>query len=87
MAQEIAVESRLMDLFKDKLEVDIPSPETDLMATGLLDSLVFVELLFHIEQEFGITVAMEKLELDNVRSVVSIGAFIEQHFIPDQRDT
>ena len=72
------MQCRLMDLFRERLEVQVPSPETDLMATGLMDSLVFVELLVQIEQEFGITIAMENLELDQFRSIVSIVRFLEQ---------
>jgi acyl carrier protein len=70
--------SRLMDVFKHRLELDVPSAETDLMVTGLMDSLIFVELLFQIEKEFGVTIAMDKVELDNFRSIVSIVQFLQQ---------
>ena len=78
MATDSAMQRRLMDLFKERLEVHVPSAETDLMAMGLMDSLLFVELLVQIEQEFGITIAMENLELDQFRSVASIARFLEQ---------
>lgn len=78
MAQDSAIEARLMTVFKDKLELDVPSAETDLMATGLMDSLIFVELLVQIETEFGVTIAMDTLELEHFRSIVSIVAVIQR---------
>jgi acyl carrier protein len=78
MQENNLIQNRLMDVFREKLELDVPSMETDLMHTGLMDSLVFVELLFQLEQEFGVIIAMDKLELDNFRSIDSIVQFIEQ---------
>lgn len=78
MTQEGAIQRRLMELFKDKLELEVPSVETDLMASGLIDSLIFVELLFQIETEFGLTIAVDSLELEDFRSVVGIVGVIER---------
>jgi acyl carrier protein len=78
MAGQNGIQRRLIDLFRDKLELDVPSAETDLLETGLMDSLTFVELLFHLELEFGITISNDKLELEHFRSIVSIVAFVEQ---------
>jgi acyl carrier protein len=77
MADDRGIQSRLMEVFRDKLELNVPSPETDLMGTGLMDSLIFVDLVFQIEKEFGVTIAMEKLEVEYFRSIYSIGQFIE----------
>jgi acyl carrier protein len=78
MAGQIGIQGRLIELFRDKLELDVPSAETDLMETGVMDSLTFVELLYHLEIEFGITISNEKLELENFRSISSIVEFVEQ---------
>jgi acyl carrier protein len=78
MAGQIGIQGRLIELFRDKLELDVPSAETDLMETGVMDSLTFVELLYHLEIEFGITISNEKLELENFRSINSIVEFVEQ---------
>ena len=78
MAGQIKIQGRLIELFRDKLELDVPSAETDLMETGVMDSLTFVELLYHLEIEFGITISNEKLELENFRSIISIVEFVEQ---------
>jgi acyl carrier protein len=78
MANHVEMQNRLMGLFWDKLEIAVPSPETDLIETGLMDSLVFVELLFQLERDLGITIAVDSLDLDQFRSIASIVAFVEQ---------
>jgi len=78
MAGQDGIQRRLIELFRDKLELDVPSAETDLLETGVMDSLTFVELLFHLEIEFGITISTDKLELEHFRSIASIVAFVEQ---------
>lgn len=78
MVEDNGIQDRLMALLRDKLELEVPSAETDLMEGGMMDSLTFVELVFHIEQEFGISISIDKLELEYFRSPASIVALIEQ---------
>ena len=67
---------KLTALFRDKLELDVPSPETDLLQAGLIDSLKLVELLVQLEQDFGITISIETLEVEAVRSLTRIAEFV-----------
>lgn len=78
MATHAEMQHRLMEFFRDKLEIDVPTPETDLIETGLMDSLVFVELLFQLERDWSVTIAVETVDLDQFRSIASIVAFIGQ---------
>ncbi|MBA3754408.1 MAG: acyl carrier protein [Nitrospira sp.] len=78
MAVQNGIQDRVIELFRNKLELDVSSAETDLMETGMMDSLLFVELVFHLEKEFAITVTLDNLELEYFRSIVSIAAFVEQ---------
>jgi len=64
-------------LFSEKLHIKISSVETDLIETGALDSLALVELLLHLEQELGIKISLENLELKNFQSISSIAEFVE----------
>lgn len=70
------VERRLAGWFVDRLQIEVPASDTDLLETGVLDSLGFVELLLHLEREFGVTVALERLELHHFRSIERIAAFL-----------
>jgi len=72
----LPLRERIAEIFADKLHIEVTSPDTDLMQSGLLDSLALVELLFHLEQELGIKIALETLELENFRSIERIAEFI-----------
>jgi len=71
-----ALQAELADLFANELHVDVPSPDTDLVATARLDSVGMVELLLQLEKRFGVRVEMQDLEIDHFRSLAAIAAFI-----------
>jgi acyl carrier protein len=70
------LEDQLARLFAEKLHVEVPSVETDLIDTGLLDSLAFVEFLAQLEEGFGIRVSLEDLEIDRFRTISRIAHFV-----------
>ena len=70
------LQSRLLKFFLERVHIEIPSADTDLLETGALDSLAFVDLLLYMEQEFGVKVSFDELELDNFRSVKKIAEFM-----------
>jgi len=70
------VRAELTALFARDLSVAVPSPETDLLETGLLDSVGMVELLVRLEKRFGVRVPIENLEIEHFRSVAAIATFI-----------
>lgn len=67
---------RIAGVFSSALHLDVPGFDTDLFDTGVLDSLAFVELLLHLEREFGVTTAVDDLEVENFRSIDSIADFV-----------
>jgi acyl carrier protein len=67
---------RVFRLFADRLNLEIPSDETDLFETGALDSMGFVELLAQLEREFRVEVTLGDIEMDNFRSVGRIADFV-----------
>jgi D-alanine--poly(phosphoribitol) ligase subunit 2 len=70
------LERQLVRLFAEKLNVEVPSVETDLIETGLVDSLTFVEFLAQLEEGFGIQVSLEDFEIDRFRTISKIADFI-----------
>jgi len=70
------LEPRIGALFTEKLQIEVPSPDTDLVETGLLDSLRFVELLAHLEETFGLTVSVDDIEVEHFRTTARIAEFI-----------
>jgi acyl carrier protein len=66
----------LTALFRDKLFIDVPSADTDVIDTGLLDSLQLVQLLLHIEQQLGVRIPLEEVALDDLRSIARLAGVI-----------
>ncbi|MND01101.1 D-alanine--poly(phosphoribitol) ligase subunit 2 [compost metagenome] len=56
--------------------MSVLSADTDLIASGVLDSLALVELLLQIETQYGLRVSLEKLDFEDFRSVAGIARFV-----------
>lgn len=69
--------SQLGALFLDKLSVRVPTPDTNLLESGLLDSMQIVELLMQIEQEFGLRIDLKRVDFDDLCSLGRIARLIE----------
>ena len=69
---------RIRQVFADHLHVEIPSDDVDLIDSGLLDSLLLVDLLVRLEKEFGFTVVMDELDLEDFRTVRSMAAYVSR---------
>ena len=78
MIEHHGVHQKLTELFARKLNLEVSSVETDLVGTGLLDSLALVELLAQLEETFGVSISTDELELENFRSIASIAGFVSQ---------
>src|SRR5205823_2162945 len=71
-----SLQAELTALFAKRLGVEIPSPDTDLLASGRLDSVTFVELLVQLEKRFGLRVELDDVDVENFRSLAAIAAYI-----------
>jgi D-alanine--poly(phosphoribitol) ligase subunit 2 len=71
-----AIIERLGALFAESFHVEVPSPDTDLLETGILDSFQFVELLFELEQRFGFRLKIENIDLDDLRTLARIARLV-----------
>ncbi len=78
MTYNISIQDRINKLLSEKIHVEAPSAETDLMESGLLDSLSLVELMAGLEEEFGVKISFDEIELDNFRSVARIAEFVSR---------
>jgi acyl carrier protein len=76
MPETTSLQDRIANLFSTALNRDVPSVDSDLFDTGVLDSLAFVELLFHLEQEFGVSTSVEDMEVENFKSIACIAHFL-----------
>ena len=76
MVDSANLHQRITAFFLEKLQIEAPSKDADLIDSGLLDSLAFVELLVYIEQEFRISISLDDLEFDHFRSIATVAEFI-----------
>jgi len=53
-------------------------PDVDLVAAGLVNSLLAMQLVLFVEKEFGIQVANEDLDYENFKSLKAIVGFVEK---------
>jgi D-alanine--poly(phosphoribitol) ligase subunit 2 len=71
-----AVTGHLGALFAETFHIEVPSPDTDLLESGLLDSFQFVELLLQLERRFGVRVRIDDIELDDLRTLARIARMV-----------
>jgi len=69
--------AQIMVTLTEKVNVEVPSVDTDLLETGILDSMTLVELIMHIEETFGITITLKDIEFDRLRSVARIAELVD----------
>ena len=73
---EQKVVERLGALFVDQFHIEVPSPDTDLLASGVLDSFQFVELLTQLERQFDLRVRIDDIEIDDLRTLARIACMV-----------
>jgi len=76
MTSEQEIVARIGGIFEDTLSMSAPAPDLDIIDAALLDSLTLVSLLFAIEQEFGMEIPLDSLEIDDFRTLQSIAKMI-----------
>ena len=69
---------QIVKLFSEKMALEVSSIEDDLVDTGVLDSLALMNLLIHLENEFGLTIPLDELDLEYFRCIAAIARFIKQ---------
>jgi methoxymalonate biosynthesis acyl carrier protein len=76
MTDANAILERVRALFLESFHIEVPSADTDLLETGILDSFQFVELLFQLERCFGVRIKIDDVDLDDLRTLERIARLI-----------
>lgn len=79
MNENMELKEKLTAIFSQHLNIEVPASDTDLLVTGIIDSLALVELMLRLEQDFGMQIPVDELELENFRSLESIARFVAFH--------
>jgi D-alanine--poly(phosphoribitol) ligase subunit 2 len=70
------VTSQINAVLRDHLNVIVDSPDTDLIETGLIDSIGLVELIVQLEERFGVNLPMDTIKIDDFRSINKLADLI-----------
>ncbi len=77
MTDDQAIIGRLGALFTACFHIEVPSPDTDLLESGILDSLQFVELLVQLEQNFNLRIKIDDIDLEDLRTLARIARLVD----------
>ena len=69
---------RLEAVFAERLHVPAPSPDTEFLEPGLLDSLQFVDFLAAIEREFRISIPLADLDFDRLTTLAGLAQLVNE---------
>jgi acyl carrier protein len=67
---------KLHRIFEHRLQIAVPSDTADLFETGLIDSLMLVDLISELEREFSFRLTLTELDIDAFRSIERITEFV-----------
>ena len=76
MMSVVDTQQRLLQLFRDRLQIEVTDASTDLVAEGLLDSLVFIDLIMLLEGEFQAEISIADIDIEQFRSVGQIVEYL-----------
>ena len=75
-ASEEQLVGEIRGIFAQRLAIEVESPAVDLLDTGLVDSVTLVELLLMLEEQFGVNLPLEDLEMEDFRSLARIADLV-----------
>ena len=76
MTETNAVIERLGSVFAESFHIEVPAADLDLLDSGILDSFQMVQLLFELEQHFGLRINIEDIDLDDLRTLSRIARLV-----------
>lgn len=87
MEKKSVTSDQIVRLLTERIHIEAPSADTDLMGAGLLDSLSLVELMTSLEEQFDIRISFDEIEIDNFSSVTRIVEYVNLRLASRIEDT
>jgi acyl carrier protein len=78
MTAILDLEQRIRTVINEQLQTEVPAADQDLFDNGVLDSLSFVDLLVALEEEFSLQIPLDRINLDDFRSIARMACYISQ---------
>ena len=75
----------ILELIRDRLNIDLVDVDVDLIETGVVDSLALVTLITAIEEVFACELPLDDFDLENFRSARRITQYLDASGVLDTR--
>jgi acyl carrier protein len=70
------LDDRIKQLFASALNIEVESPDNDLIEASLMDSLMLVELMAALEETFAVRIDVADIDVEDFRTVRRIGQLV-----------
>jgi acyl carrier protein len=87
MLDETEVCDTIMAFLRERFGLEPASAKANLIEEGILDSMMFVDLVLFIEERFGVVAELEDLELEHFATVARIARFVAERSARDRGAT
>jgi acyl carrier protein len=67
----------ILELIRDRLNIDVEDVDVDMIETGVLDSLALVTLITAIEEVLSCELPLDDFDIENFRSARRITQYLE----------
>jgi len=74
----LALREEIHSVLSRDLNLQVETVESDLIASGVIDSVALVELIPELEARYGVEILLDEVDLEVFRSVTTIAMFISQ---------
>jgi acyl carrier protein len=78
-------EAGILELIRDRLNIDVADVDVDMIETGMLDSLALVTLITAIEEALSCELPLDDFDVENFRSARRITQYLETSGLIDSR--
>ena len=75
----------ILDLIRDRLNIDVVDVDVDLIETGVVDSLALVTLITAVEEIFAWELPLDDFDIENFRSARRITQYLDASGVLDTR--
>jgi D-alanine--poly(phosphoribitol) ligase subunit 2 len=78
-------DAEILELIRERLNIDVVDVDVDLIETGLVDSLALVMLITALEDKFACELPLDDFDIDNFRSARQITQYLHASGVLDAR--
>lgn len=75
----------ILELIRDRLNIDVVDVDVDLIETGMIDSLALLTLITALEERFGCELPLDDFDLEDFRSARRITRYLGASGVLDTR--